>query len=143
MPTQKKKLFHICQNKANKGKLKMKIKHYKVEIADGSGVLRDVKNVFKCDEYNVIAENEHRLVIDDAMFTSMFKVNAKYSTCIESVEIGLMSNDSFWGNRITYSLFTIKTKQAKTIRKEIEAAIQKKYGFFMRGIDLSIIKDSK
>lgn len=119
-----------------------KIKHYRVEVTDpkSAGIIGPQQK-FEVTEFNVIAENDRYLVIDDYRFTSLRKEKSKYDTCLEQVSIHLSANDSVWGNRITYSLYTVKTKRASTIRKEIEAEIAKKYGFFLGKIDLSFIDE--
>lgn len=119
-----------------------KIKHYRVEVTDARnpGIIGP-KQEFKAIELNVVAENDRYIVINDSCFTSVSKEKSKYETCLEQTSIGLSANDSVWGNRITYSLYTTKTKRASTIKKEIEAEIAKKYGFFLGAIDLSFISD--
>ena len=118
-----------------------KIKHYRVEVADASGIL-GIERKFEVEELNVIGENDRYVVVDNYCFTSLRKEKAKYDTCLNQVSIHLYANDSVWGNRITYSLYTEATKRASTIRKEIEAEIAKKYGFFLGKIDLSFISDA-
>lgn len=119
------------------------IKHYRVEVADRMcpGIL-GAKQKFEVTEFKVIAENERYIAIDDYRFTSLRKEKTKYDTCLNQVAISLHSNDSVWGSRISYSLYTDKTKRASTIKREIEAEIAKKYGFFLGKIDLSFINDS-
>lgn len=118
------------------------IKHYRVEVTDRMrpGIL-GAEQKFEVTEFNVIAENERYIAIDDYRFTSLRKEKAKYDTCLNQVSISLHSNDSVWGNRISYSLYTDATKRASTIKREIEAEIAKKYGFFLGKIDLSFIDD--
>lgn len=119
-----------------------KIKHYRVEVTDrlSPGIIGP-KQEFQVTEFNVIAENDRYLAIDDYRFTSLRKEKSKYDACLNQVSICLYANDSVWGSRITYSLYTDKTKRASTIRKEIEAEIAKKYGFFLGKIDLAFIND--
>ena len=118
-----------------------KILHYEVEITDNTGIIKD-NNKFTCTELNVIGENSLNIVVDDLHFTTVKKEKCKYSTYIGKESIYLNANDSVWGNRVTYSLFTYTKKRASKIKSEINAAIAKKYGFFISGVDLSIIKDS-
>lgn len=121
-----------------------KIKHYRVEVTDrlNPGIIGP-KQEFQVIEFNVIAENERYVAIDDYRFTSLRKEKSKYDICLNQVSISLFANDSCWGNRITYSLYTEKTKRASTIRKEIEAEIAKKYGFFLGQIDLAFINEKE
>lgn len=119
------------------------IKHYRVEVTDrlNPGIL-GAEQKFEVTELNVIAENDRYIAVDDYCFTSIRKDSKyEYDTRLNKASIGLHANDSCWGNRIRYSLYTDATKRASTIRREIEAAIAKKYGFFLGKIDLSFIDD--
>lgn len=118
------------------------VNYYHVLISDGGRYGR-AENVFEKIVMNVVAQNDHCFVVDDYSFTTVNKKDSKYSTCLDSEQIGLYSNDSIWGNRITYHLYTEKTVRASTIKKHIEKAVKAKYGFFMGSLDLSIIKDAK
>lgn len=120
-----------------------KINHYQVEVTDPAspGIIgRDKK--FEVTAFNVIGENDKYIAIDDYRFTSIRKEKSDWDTCLDKPSISLFANDSCWGTRVRYSLYTEKTKRASTIKKEIEAAIEKKYGFFARGFDLSFITDN-
>jgi hypothetical protein len=119
-----------------------KINHYRVEVTDprNSGIIGPEKK-FEAMELNVIGENEHCLAVDNAWFTTIKKKKCDWDTCLDQPSISLHANDSCWGTRVTYSLYTEKTKRASTIKKEIEAAIEKKYGFFAKGFDLAFITD--
>jgi hypothetical protein len=121
-----------------------KIKHYRVEVTDpnNSGII-GAKKSFDAMELNVLGENERCLVVDDAFFTTIKKKKCDWDTCLDKPSISLHANDTCWGTRVSYTLFTEKTKRAATIKKEIEAAIEKKYGFFARGFDLSFITETK
>lgn len=116
------------------------INHYVVEISDGKGIL-DAKNEFRVDQHHVIAENDEYLVVDDRRFTTLKKGDSDYEACMDKPSISTAANDSCWGNRIWYSLYTERTVKAATIRKEIEKAVQKKYGFFIGSLNLDIVKD--
>jgi hypothetical protein len=119
-----------------------KINHYKVEVTDPAnpGIIgRDKK--FEVTAYDVIGENDKYIAINDYRFTSLRKEKSDWDACLDKPSISLHANETVWGTRVTYSLYTEKTKRASTIKKEIEAAIEKKYGFFARGFDLSFIND--
>ena len=119
-----------------------KINHYQVEVADPAnpGIMgRDKK--FEVTAYDVIGENDEYVAINDYGFTSIRKKKCDWGVCLDKPSISLRANDNVWGTRATYSLYTEKIKLASTIKKEIEAAIEKKYGFFARGFDLSFIND--
>ncbi len=120
----------------------MKIKKYEVISLDGLGILRE-KNGFTISEVEVIGENERRIVLKDEMFTRLEK---KKSVCFESIDtpsIRLFTGDKCWGSGVMYCLYTFKNKKASTIKKEIENKILSKYGYFMRGIDLSMVKEAE
>lgn len=125
-----------------RGEAMKTINYYRVEVTDpmNPGILGGERK-FQTTSFNVIGENESRLVIDNEFFTTIRKEKADYDTCLDKPSISLHANDSCWGTRVSYTLFTEKTKRASTIKKEIEAAIEKKYGFFARGFDLSFIED--
>lgn len=118
----------------------MKIKKYQVISSDGRGLLSE-PNGFIISEVEVIGENAHRIVLKDEMFTRLEK---KKTSCFESIgepSISIHANDNCYGSGVRYCLYTFKNKKAATIKKEIEAQIQKRFGYFMQGIDLSMIKE--
>jgi hypothetical protein len=120
------------------------INRYRVEVTDPvNGGIIGAEKKFERVEFKVIGENGQRLVIDDPHFTSISKTKSDWDTCLEKPAISLHANDRSWGTRVSYLLYTEKTKRASTIRKEIEAAIEKKYGFFARGFDLSFIDEKE
>ena len=119
-----------------------KINYYRVEAIDplNSGILRGEKK-YEVMQFNVIGENDRYIAIDDYSFKSIRKEKCDWDVCLDKPSIGLYANDNVYGTRVTYTLYTEKTKRASTIKKEIEEAIAKKYGFFARGFDLSFITD--
>lgn len=119
------------------------IKHYRVEVTDPAnhGLIGGDKK-FEVTTFNVIGENDKYVAIDDYRFTSIKKEKSDWDAALDKPSISLYANDRCWGTRVSYSLYTEKNKRASTIKKEIEAAIEKKYGFFARGFDLSFITDN-
>lgn len=120
-----------------------KLTKYTVTISDGTGIISG-ENEFKVEKFSVVGENDTFLVIDDARFTSMKKRSDKYSsfeTILNKPHIGFSVNDKVWGNRISYTLYTDKTKRASSIKSEIERRVEKEYGFFLRGLDLSFVTE--
>lgn len=119
------------------------INHYYVEISDGKGLISG-NNRLDITELEIIGENERYMVVNDHRFTTIDKEAAKYGLGepLERESISISANDSVWGNRVTYSLYTFSKKRAASIRKAIEKEIQKRFGFFIAGIDLSVIKDT-
>lgn len=117
----------------------MKIKKYEVISLDGKGLLSE-KNGFTISEVEVITENENRMVLRDQMFTRLEKKKSSFFESIDAPSIGVYTGDNCWGSGVKYCLYTFKNKKAATIKKEIEAVIQKKYGYFMQGIDLSMLE---
>ena len=119
-----------------------KIHHYRVEVTDPAnpGILGKERS-FKAEMLSVVAENAKYLVLDNDHFTRVRKEKYDYDTCLNKPEISLHANDSVWGNRVTYTLYATKDKRRSTIRREIEAAIERKYGFFVRGFNLSFIDE--
>lgn len=120
-----------------------KINHYRVEVTDPSnpGIIGREKK-FEVMVFDVIGENNNYIAISDHRFTSIRKKNSEWDTRLNKPSISLYANDNCFGTRVSYSLYTEKSKRASTIKKEIEAAIEKKYGFFARGFDLSFITDN-
>jgi hypothetical protein len=121
-----------------------KINYYRVEVTDplNCGILGGDKK-FEMQGFNVIGENDKYIAIDNHAFTSIRKEKCDWDACLDKPSICLHANDSVYGTRVTYTLYTEKTKRAATIKREIEAAIEKKYGFFARGFDLSFITDKE
>jgi N-methylhydantoinase A/oxoprolinase/acetone carboxylase beta subunit len=122
---------------------KKSILHHYVEISDDGGLLGRA-NKFEVADLEILGENDRYLVVNDRTFTTIDKTAAKY--CVGrpfgKEEIHITANDRVWGNRITYSLYSHKRKKAEAIRKAIEKEVQKRFGFFTSGLDLSIIKDA-
>lgn len=116
------------------------VRHYQVEISDSYGVLKN-RNEFSVKEINVLAENERYVVLDNSSFTVLSREKDYCNSQIEKPRIDLDANDSVWGNRIYYSLYTLGTVRASTIKKQIEKEVAKKFGFFMRGLNLDIVSD--
>lgn len=118
------------------------VNHYRVDIRDKTG-LGGERNEFKIEQHCVIGENDKCIVINDPRFTTIQKEKDKHgwNTSLDSHSIGLTANDSVWGNSITFSLYTTGTVTAAFIRKEIEKAVKKKYGFFMSKLKLDCIKE--
>lgn len=121
-----------------------KINYYRVEVTDplNTGIIGGDKK-FEKQKFDVIGENDKYIAINDHRFTSLRKENSEWDTCLDKPSISLYANDKCWGTRVSYSLYTEKSKRASTIKKEIEAAIEKKYGFFARGFDLTFITDEE
>lgn len=121
-----------------------KINHYRVEVTDPAnpGILGGDRK-FEVTAFDVIGENDKYIAINDYRFTSIRKEKCDWDACLDKPSICLNANDSVYGTRVAYTLYTEKTKRASTIKKEIEAAIEKKYGFFARGFDLSFITDKE
>lgn len=118
------------------------LKHYKVEISDRTGIIKD-RNTFAMTTHNILGENEKCLVIDDASFTTIRLAKDKYQTCLNQPAIRITTGDSCFGNSIWYDLYTFEAKRAATIKKDIEREITKRFGFFVNGLDLSIIDERK
>lgn len=119
-----------------------KVLHYVVEISDGSGIL-GAENRFEVKEHRIIGENSINFVIDDLHFTTIARPgNRRYAgNTLGKPNISIRVRDDVWGSRVSYSLFTLRRKKAATIRKEIEEKMTKHLGFFLHGIDLSVVKD--
>lgn len=126
--------------------MKKAILHHYVEITDSanSGILRPV-NKFEVDTLEVLGENDRYMVVNNLLFTTIDKKGSSHSVGepLGTERIRVHSNDNVWGSRITYSLYSEKRKTAAAIRKAIEKEIQKRFGFFTSGIDLSIVSDAK
>lgn len=117
------------------------ITRYHVTISDGTGILCE-KNKYEVNQYSVIGENDMFLCIDDWRFTTIKKIGDKYSTyetVLNKPILWSAHSDKVWGNRVTYTLHTDRTKRESSIRAEIQRYIDREYGFFLRGVDLSFI----
>ena len=116
--------------------------YHRVEITDGTGIILDADG-YSVSEVAVVAENEKQIVVEGkyGLFSIIRKEKRDYDTCLNTEHIGINTRDSVWGNRVTYTLYSYKKKRASSIRKAIEAEINRKLGFFIGGVDLSCIKD--
>lgn len=114
-----------------------KVFYHRVEITDGTGIIKDADG-FSVSEVEVVAESEKQLVVaaKHGRFVVISKQKTRYDTCI-----GVETRDKVWGNRVSYHLYSYKRKRAASIRKAIEAEINRRFGFFISGIDMSCIDD--
>jgi hypothetical protein len=119
------------------------IKHYVVEITDGKGIIKDADG-FRVYDVEVSAESEKEIVVMGQRWGNfiIIKKESKYDhdTRMDVESISIQANDYCWGSRVTYNLFTERKVKPDTIKRHIEAKINRKFGFFMHGIDLSCIK---
>lgn len=119
-----------------------KLYYYDVESADGSGIFSATKK-FEITEVTVLAVNDKYLVVNDAKFTTIQKdcPNDRYRVyaVLNDPSICIHNNDSCWGNRIHYSLYSETTVKPDAIKKKIEREILKRFGYFIGKIDLSFI----
>jgi hypothetical protein len=112
--------------------------HYRAELGEG-GLLKP-DNKLHVTEIMVLAENDKRLVLNDNHFTVLSKESKSYiNSCIGKESIHIYANDSVYGSSVHYSLYTYTKVRASTIRKHIETAIKKKYGFLLSGLNLDCI----
>ncbi len=120
------------------------IYQHTVIISDGSGFIKN-DNEFTVKSVEILSENEEYIVLNDRRFQTLQYAKSKYNAypAIDQESICLTTNDSCWGNRVSYTLYSFSRKRATTIRKEIEREIKNKFGWFANGIDLSIIRDGK
>lgn len=95
---------------------------------------------FEIVEVEVLAENESRVVLNDDCFTILMKKKSDFMTSVGNESIIIRTNNSICGDGIFYTLYSYSKKRPATIRKEIEAKIQKEYSWLMNEADLSIIK---
>ena len=83
------------------------------------------------------------MVLKDEMFTRVEKRKCSWIESVDVPVISLHTCDICYGSGVRYCLYTFKTKRAETIKREIENKIRSKYGYFMDGIDLSMIREAK
>ena len=119
------------------------IYYHRVEITDGTGLIQTVDGFFIVS-LPVLLESDTQLVVQlpkHGGYSVIQKKPSDYQTSLDSRSISLSSRDNVWGSRIAYSLFSEKRRKARDIRKDIEKAVLDKFGFFLNGIDLSVVKD--
>lgn len=114
-----------------------KINLYSVEI------IKDPRwgNKFVKQEYEVGLENEKYVVIKDLHFTILDKKGDRSSShhiignpSVSEWKTGLDSLDG-----IHYTLWTYKTKRPETIKREIQAFVEERFGY-ISNINLDFIK---
>lgn len=120
--------------------------HYKVEISDSTGKIDKNVSEFKRRIYRTIGENERYLCINDEYFSTICKMQPpndgfKLYPHLDDASLSIYAADRFWGNRITYSLYSTIEVPASVIRAAIKKAVKKTLGMFLDGVDLSFIKD--
>lgn len=118
------------------------INYYKV------GILKNGESYFEQTEVGVALENDQWIVLDFRNFDKVTKdKNYEHSYPRIGVhriwkrdnETGYFSNHREWGNGVFYKLYSETKKRPSTIRKEIEAFLEEKFGY-LASIDLSFIK---
>ena len=116
--------------------------HITVVISDGKGIIKK-ENEFSRSEVDILAENENYLVLNNDNFSTISKKKKSlpFYPELEGQSISIDVNDTVWGSRVSYSLYTYKNTRALTVRNQIEKFIKEKYGFFINGINLDIISD--
>lgn len=116
---------------------------YKVIVCDKTGIIKD-ENSFTKTERNIVAENDKLIVIDDDYFSRIEKVGKKQYAlypALDEPSISIYANDSCWGNRLSYVLHTFSgTIKPAKIRRDIEKEVVKKFGFFVKDMNLDFIK---
>ena len=100
---------------------------------------------FEVKEVEVLGENEDYLVLNDHFFTKLQKSKKGYAihSVLGKESINIRDGSGLCGDvlgrGVFYVLYSYSKKRPGTIKKEIEKAIQDKYGW-MTSIDLSVIK---
>lgn len=115
------------------------INHYEVVIPLEKGIL-DFDKEFKQEVVEILAENEYRLCLNDLRFTTVETGGSYVGKELGKPVIQIYNKDSCFGTMIRYELYTFSKKRPTTIRKEIQAEVDKKFGIFAGSIDLSFIE---
>lgn len=113
---------------------------YEVRLPINKGTYFN-ENIFKKEELKIAFENEHFIVLDEINPTKVTK-SKDWEVCYdrlgkEKIEINLRPS-TYWGNGITYLLYSTTKVRPTTIKKKIQARIDKELGN-LTSIDLSII----
>ena len=120
-----------------------KIYCYEYRNEQGSKRWRSTRNTYTECTYEIVAENDEFVCINDHFLNTLQKVKNKdqdYRTAINEPTSKIYINDSFWGNAIHYKLYSTEPVSADAIKKHIEKAVKKEIGFFKANFDLSVIK---
>lgn len=99
---------------------------------------------FEQKQVEVLAENDEYVCLNDRHFTTLRKAGDTVAYSVVGKEsIRIEDGSGYFGRAMTkgifYTLYSYSKKRPSTIRKEIEEALEKKYGW-MVDADLSIIK---
>ena len=114
--------------------------HYSARVGEGGLIKADNKLVV--EEIAALAENDKLLVLNDRYFTVLSKAGKDYiRSCIGKESIRIYANDSVYGSSVHYSLYSYSKVRASTVRKHIETAIKKKYGFLVNALNLNCIAE--
>lgn len=119
-------------------KLGDKIYQYLYLFKDGSGKsAREV--VFTSEVYDVIGVNEQLLVLNDKNFTTVAHGDKWSSFCRVNVcDIYTEDGDDWWGNSLTYKIYSSTKLSAEYIKDEINEFIENKKEF-LSSVDLNPI----
>jgi len=102
------------------------------------------KDSFEQTQVDVIAENDNYVCLDDFRFTTIQKSGKGTAyDVIGTKRIRIEDGSGLFGSAFTkgifYTLYSFEKKRPSTVRKEIEEAIKKKYGW-IADVNLDIIK---
>lgn len=99
------------------------------------------KDKFEITEVEILAENDHLIIINNYHFTRLEKKGSGICHPIPNRErIDIRCKDDILGDGVFYTLYSDKKSRPSTIKLHIEKEIYKKFGWLVNDIDLSIIK---
>jgi len=116
--------------------------YHQVKIYREPGEYEWEKDVFEIKEFNILIQNDKYVILDNDSWTKLEKDSGSYSSynvigkeCI-SVAVG----DNYSRDGVFYTSYSETKIDPATIREHIEEKIEEKYGWFVRELDLGIIK---
>jgi hypothetical protein len=136
-------MIHAQPNRGIQTMKGQKLKKISVIAVSKAGLVYS-KNEHNEEIFEIIGENEHLICVDDGFFSAIAKDKTYEVTRgrIEKPSISVSIGDSYWGSSVRYTLWTFKNKRPETIRAEIKAFINQKYGSLFE-INLDFINDAQ
>jgi hypothetical protein len=117
------------------------LNRYEIEIILKTGIIKDKLGAnYSQEKIEILAENDDYICLNDWRFNSVHKKSCSYDSSLNKPSISSDTNNSCFGTRINYMLYSDKKKRKSTIKREIAEYIADKFGCFA-DIDLSFLDD--
>jgi hypothetical protein len=111
---------------------------FEVTIVSKKGIIRQ-ESSFEKTRLKVLDRKDGFFVVNDDRFSTLTEdKKCRVYPSLDNASIHFYLNDRCFGTQASYTLFTRVGKRKETIQKEIQSAVNEKYGGIM-SLDFSIL----